>query len=268
MELKGLPFAKGHGTGNDFVIVPDPDGSLVLPAGTIAALCHRRYGIGGDGVLRVVRTIADPEAALHVADAEWFMDYRNADGSIAEMCGNGVRVYARYLVESGLARGPRIPILTRAGLVVAEVEGETIAVRMPGPKVYGSSWARVCDVDYEGTVVDCGNPHLVCWVGDPSSVDLSSAPIVDTASFPNGANVEFIAPVSDRHIRMRVTERGVGETLSCGSGAVAAAAVALGRAQGTVTVDVPGGRLRVTLDGDSCVLAGPAVIVAEGTYAG
>ena len=131
LDLKGLPFAKGHGTGNDFVIVPDPDGELALPPDLVAALCDRRRGIGGDGLLRVVRTAAEPEVADRAAEAEWFMDYRNADGSLAEMCGNGVRVYARYLVESGLAHGPRIPILTRAGLVVASTEDDLIAVTMP-----------------------------------------------------------------------------------------------------------------------------------------
>ena len=100
-----LTFAKGHGTGNDFVLVPDPDGTLPLDAALVVALCDRRFGVGGDGVLRVVRAAAEPEAAGMADEAEWFMDYRNADGSLAEMCGNGVRVYARYLVESGLAPG-------------------------------------------------------------------------------------------------------------------------------------------------------------------
>jgi diaminopimelate epimerase len=266
-----MEFAKGHGTGNDFVVIPDPHGELSISPQLVAALCDRRRGIGGDGLLRVVRTAADPEVASLADQAEWFMDYRNADGSIAEMCGNGVRVYARYLVQSGLATGPRIPILTRSGLVQADVgevpdAAEMIAVRMPGARVGGASRTRLGGVDYDGTVVDVGNPHLVCWVTDPSTVDLSGPPEADPDVFPNGVNVEFIAPLGEHHIRMRVTERGVGETLSCGSGAVAAGAVALG-GDGTVVVDVPGGRLQVTVDGESCVLAGPAVIVAEGTLA-
>jgi diaminopimelate epimerase len=268
LDLKGQPFAKGHGTGNDFVIVPDPDGELTLPPGMVAALCDRRRGIGGDGVLRVVRTAAEPEVADRAAEAEWFMDYRNGDGSLAEMCGNGVRVYARYLVESGLAHGPRIPILTRAGLVLADVGEETIAVTMPTTVVQGPGRVRVSGVDFEGTGAFCGNPNLVCWVDDPSTLDLTGTPVLDPAAFPESANIEFIAPVGDKHVRMRVIERGVGETQSCGSGACAVAAVVLaGQGPGTVAVDVPGGRLVVTLDGDRCVLAGPAVIVAAGTVA-
>ncbi len=266
LDLKGLPFAKGHGTGNDFVIVPDPDGELTLPPDVVAAICDRRRGIGADGVLRVVRTAAEPDVADHAAEAEWFMDYRNGDGSLADMCGNGVRVYARYLVESGLAHGPRIPILTRAGLVLADVGEATIAVTMPTPVVAGPGRVRVSGVDFDGTGASCGNPNLVCWVDDPANLDLTGTPVLDPATFPESANVEFIAAVGDRHVRMRVIERGVGETLSCGSGACAVAAVVLnGHGPGTVTVDVPGGRLTVTLDGGRCVLAGPAVIVAVGT---
>ena len=268
MDIKGLPFAKGHGTGNDFVIVPDPDGELNLPADLIVALCDRRRGLGADGLLRVVRTGAHPEVAGRAAEAEWFMDYRNADGSLAEMCGNGVRVFARYLVEAGLAFGGTVPILTRAGRVVAEIGEDTIAVDMPLPEVFAGSVARVSGVDFPGTVATCGNPNLVCRVADPDAVDLDRAPHLDPATFPAGANVEFVAPVSALHVRMRVVERGVGETLSCGSGACAVAAVVLRDAAldvGTVTVDVPGGRLTVMLDTGRCVLSGPAVIVAAGT---
>jgi diaminopimelate epimerase len=268
MDIKGLPFAKGHGTGNDFVIVPDPDGELNLPADLVVALCDRRRGLGADGLLRVVRTGAHPEVAGRAAEAEWFMDYRNADGSLAEMCGNGVRVFARYLVEAGLAFGDTVPILTRAGRVVAEIGEDTIAVDMPLPEVFAGSVARVSGVDFPGTVATCGNPNLVCRVADPDAVDLDRAPHLDPATFPAGANVEFVAPVSALHVRMRVVERGVGETLSCGSGACAVAAVVLRDAAldgGTVTVDVPGGRLTVMLDTGRCVLSGPAVIVAAGT---
>src|SRR5687768_2356819 len=98
-----MRFAKGHGTGNDFVVLPDADGALPLTPALVAALCDRRRGIGADGVLRVVRTAAHPDAEASADVAEWFMDYWNADGSHAEMCGNGVRVYARFLVEAGLA---------------------------------------------------------------------------------------------------------------------------------------------------------------------
>ncbi len=163
-----LPFAKGHGTGNDFVIVPDPDGDLDLSADLVAALCDRRQGVGGDGVLRIVRTAACPEVAANADAAEWFMDYRNADGSLAQMCGNGARVFARYLVERGLAAGPRVLILTRSGVVTAEVGEDTITVDMPVPEIRGESTAQLSDVELKGTVAFCGNPNLVCAVPSPA----------------------------------------------------------------------------------------------------
>src|SRR5919108_2575815 len=114
-----MRFVKGHGTENDFVILPDPGGSLDLTPAMVARLCDRRAGIGADGVLRVVRTKAvlpgDGEALPGDGEAEWFMDYRNADGSVAEMCGNGIRVFARYLVRHGLAAGPEFTVATRSG---------------------------------------------------------------------------------------------------------------------------------------------------------
>jgi diaminopimelate epimerase len=267
-----LTFAKGHGTGNDFVIVPDPAGELDLSADVVAALCDRRQGIGADGVLRIVRTAACPEVAATADAAEWFMDYRNADGSLAQMCGNGVRVFARYLVDSGLAVGPTVVVLTRAGVVTAEIGDAAITVDMPVPRVGGESTAQLSDVDLKGTVAECGNPNLVCRVPDPAALDLTRAPVLDRDIFPHGANVEFYTldgPVdgADLHVRMRVVERGVGETMSCGSGACAVAGVALGdqgREAGVVVVDVPGGRLTVTVDGARCLLAGPAVVVARG----
>ena len=261
-----LPFAKGHGTGNDFVIVPDPDGRLSFPAERVAALCDRRRGIGGDGLLRVVRTAAHPQVA-HLADqAEWFMDYRNADGSLAQMCGNGARVFARYLVASGLAAGPAVTVLTRAGVVTATVGDETVSVTMPTPVLGGPGVVALSGREYKGTAATCGNPNLVCYVDDPDALDLTGTPSLDPAQFPEGANVEFVAPVGPGHVRMRVIERGVGQTLSCGSGACAVAGVVLSGAPGTVTVDVPGGRLAVSVDDEgTCVLTGPAVIVGTGT---
>ena len=261
-------FTKGHGTGNDFVIVPDPAGDLKLTPADVAVMCDRRRGIGGDGLLRVVRTAAEPDVAHRSAEAEWFMDYRNADGSLAEMCGNGARVFARYLVESGLATGPRVGILTRAGLVTAEVGDASVAVTMPLPVVGGPGSTHLSGVDYEGTTATCGNPNLVCAIPAPSlldELDLSGTPQFDPARFPDRANVEFVVPVGPGHVRMRVIERGVGETLSCGSGACAVAGVVLDGREGTVTIDVPGGRLTVTIADGACVLAGPAVLVASGT---
>jgi diaminopimelate epimerase len=275
--MGGVLFTKGHGTGNDFVILPDPDGTLALTPELVAALCDRRRGIGADGVLRVVRSAEHPEAAGHAADAEWFMDYWNADGSIAEMCGNGVRVFTRYLLVHGLAEAPAtgLPVATRAGVVRAVVGPGTIAVNMTTPRVYAAGTATIGALTIPGIAVDCGNPHLVCGLHDGvllPSLDLHTAPGHDRGMFPDGVNVEFTAPGepvegADLHVHMRVHERGSGETLSCGTGALAVGAVALrdaGLDEGTVVVDVPGGRLTVTARDDLWWLAGPAVLVATG----
>ena len=268
MEAMGTAFVKGHATGNDFVVLPDPDGTLDLTPARVAALCDRRRGLGGDGVLRVVRS-SEVSEALPDGQAEWFMDYRNADGSLAEMCGNGVRLFARYLVDSGLwGGGPRLPILTRAGLVLAEVGPDgVVAVDMPVPEVAGPGAVRVGELDVKGTSARCGNPNLVCWFDGIDGLDLTQPLGLDRISFPQSANVEFVERLGERHVRMRVVERGVGETLSCGSGACAVAAVARHESgvDGEIIVDVPGGRLTVALTPGRCVLAGPAVIVASGT---
>jgi len=270
-------FTKGHGTGNDFVILGDPDFSLGLTPELVAALCDRHRGIGADGVLRVVRSAKHPDGAGYAADAEWFMDYWNADGSIAEMCGNGVRVFVRFLVANGLATpGPEgLPVATRAGVVRALVGAETIAVHMGTPKVYAASTATVGPLTFPGVAVNCGNPHLVCGMHENpplSSLDLHLAPGFDRALFPAGVNVEFTTPAApvegaDLHVQMRVYERGSAETLSCGSGALAVGAVALrdaGMTEGVVAVDLPGGRLTVTHADGAWWLEGPAVLVATG----
>ncbi|WP_412539782.1 diaminopimelate epimerase [Longispora sp. K20-0274] len=257
-----MRFAKGHGTGNDFVIVPDVDGALDLSPERVARLCDRRQGIGGDGLLRVVRTAKHPDAADQAGDAEWFMDYFNADGSYAEMCGNGVRVFVRYLVDSGLADGPEIPVATRAGIRRARVEGENVTVDMGAPRLLGPSVATLGGVAYPGIGVDMGNPHLVCATDALDALDLTEAPGYDRTLYPTGVNVEFTEGT-----RMRVYERGVGETDSCGTGACAVAVVALRGAAGSTPVRVPGGLLTVTLDGETCWLSGPAVIVASGELA-
>ncbi|MFJ8685135.1 diaminopimelate epimerase [Micromonospora wenchangensis] len=273
-----MEFTKGHGTGNDFVILPDPDGTLDLTPGLVAALCDRRRGLGGDGVLRVVRSAKHPAGVALAGEAEWFMDYWNSDGSFAEMCGNGARVFVRYLLASGLAAptGGTLPVATRAGLVRARLDGDTIAVEMRRPRLYDASRALLGGLTLPGTAVDVGNPHLVCALPagiDLADLDLTRAPEFDPRVFPHGVNVEFTAPAApvdgtDGHVLMRVHERGSAETLSCGTGACAVAAVALRdatRDTGVVAVDVPGGRLTVTVTADSCWLAGPAVLVATGT---
>nr|WP_245595368.1 diaminopimelate epimerase [Glycomyces tenuis] len=257
-----IHFSKGHGTGNDFVIVADPADERRLSAAEVAALCDRRFGVGGDGLLRVAPS-TEPEV-------KWFMDYRNADGSIAEMCGNGVRVFARYLLEQGLADGPEIAVSTRGGVKRVRVDGDQLSVDM-GPAEFGpSSQASLSGFAWPGQAVSMGNPHLVCHLGEAEeleALDLHYQPRFDRAVFPDGVNVEFVVG-SAPHVRMRVHERGVGETHSCGTGACAVAAVALRRAgsdTGTCKVDVPGGTLTVTVTDETIHLAGPAVIVAEGT---
>ncbi|AUY49616.1 diaminopimelate epimerase [Streptomyces sp. CB01881] len=281
----GLPFLKGHGTENDFVIVPDPDGRLVIGPEAVAALCDRRAGIGGDGVLRVVRSAADPAAAALADRAEWFMDYRNSDGSIGEMCGNGIRVFARYLVEEGLAKPGDLPIATRAGLrtvrVAEDAEDGTpgeVTVDMGHAVLPGPDGIEVAvgERRWPARNVNMGNPHAVAFVESLDHAgDLLRAPLTSPEGvYPEGVNVEFVVDRGPRHVAMRVHERGSGETRSCGTGACAVA-VAAARRDGadpavtgeavSYTVDVPGGRLLITEHPDGRVeKTGPAVIVARG----
>ena len=269
-----MRFVKGHGTENDFVILPDPDGAIELTPGLVAALCDRRAGIGADGVLRVVRakSSGDPAGESQAGVAEWFMDYRNADGSLAEMCGNGIRVYARYLIEAGLAAPGEWPVATRAGLrtVIVGAAGD-VSVDMGPPEILGTGAARIAGRTYSGLRVSMGNPHLACVFDEPlTALDLSRPPEVDAAAFPGGVNVEFYQPAGEHRIAMRVHERGSGETRSCGTGTVAAAAAAAVEATGASVpagewaVTVPGGTVTVTFDGVTSHLRGPAVLVAEG----
>ncbi|GAA1511858.1 diaminopimelate epimerase [Sphaerisporangium rubeum] len=276
-----MRFVKGHGTENDFVILPDPDGVLELSATSIAALCDRRSGIGADGVLRVVPVKLSAEASEIIArarreagytgDAEWFMDYRNADGGMAEMCGNGLRVFARYLAEAGLADPAGFDVVTRAGVRPVSIAPDgMVTVDMGPPLVKGESWTTVAGTHYTGLVVDMGNPHLACLTGEPvARLDLGAHPGFDPAVFPTGVNVEIVNPVGERRVVMRVHERGSGETRSCGTGAVAsavAAAHAAGETTGTWTVEVLGGLLTVTLTPQTSLLTGPAVLVASGDH--
>ncbi|MFI6926815.1 diaminopimelate epimerase [Nonomuraea spiralis] len=264
-----MRFLKGHGTENDFVILPDLDDGLDVSAALVAKICDRRAGIGADGVLRVARTKQHAEVAAHAEVAEWFMDYRNADGSVAEMCGNGVRVFARYLLDAGLVEGTEFVLATRGGprRVRSEPNGD-ITVDMGRPSVLGESTASVAGHEYSGLRVDMGNPHLACAIGDPVvQVDLSHQPGFDTGVFPAGVNIELFNPVGVSRVVMRVYERGSGETRSCGTGAVATAVAAAhlsGDTTGTWTVEVTGGTLTVILDEDTSYLSGPAVILASG----
>jgi diaminopimelate epimerase len=290
-----MRFAKGHGTENDFVIIPDPDDRAGMSAVLAARLCDRRAGLGADGVLRVVRTAAlaagsagvpgplgtavpVPESEPEPESAEWFMDYRNADGSVAEMCGNGLRVFARFLLDHGMAAGPAFTVATRAGLRRVRVEpGGSFTADMGPVSVLGPGRAVSGGIVLDGLRISVGNPHLACLVDVPlDKFDLSAPPEIDPGQFPAGANVELVQLTGPGALAMRVHERGSGETRSCGTGAVAAAVAAATVAaplQATGTdrpgstswqVHVPGGELCVTLDATTSWLTGPAVIVAEG----
>lgn len=269
-------FAKGHGTENDFVILPDPDGELALDRAQVARITDRRSGIGGDGILRVVRSKHVPEADPYT---QWFMDYRNADGSLAQMCGNGVRVFARYLQVMGWASTDFVDVSTRAGTKRASFNQDgSITVDMGSAQILGSSATSVGGHDLRGLGISMGNPHLAVELTDSTlrldELDLSTEPQYDAGFFPVGVNQEFYVvaagvPQADVHVRMRVHERGVGETRSCGTGVCAVAVAALSRidaSEGKVVVDVPGGRLWTEVADDRVLLRGPAVIVAYGRW--
>jgi diaminopimelate epimerase len=261
-SIGGMHFAKGHGTGNDFVILPDLDDQLTLTPELVSALCDRHTGIGADGVLRVALGDGVP----------WFMDYRNADGSVAEMCGNGIRVFARYLTDQKLAVGGELTIGTRGGARVVSWDGaDLFSVEMGPATLTGTGTAVIGGHPYQGIAVNVGNPHKACLVTEPlAGFDLTEPPQVDAAEFPDGVNVELVRVTGERAIEMRVHERGSGETLSCGTGAVAAT-VAAAQAAGlwpedgdTWKVEVPGGVLAVAPSATASTLTGPAVMVAEG----
>ncbi len=286
-DTGALHFTKGHGTENDFVLVPDLDATRDLTVEQVRLLADRRAGIGGDGVIRVVPTQAAVEAHVRAqaANARWFMDYRNADGSAAEMCGNGTRVFAAYLRREGLETADEFEIATRAGLKLVRFEDGLIAVNLGDWRISDPDGARANGYDalvkvaghdpMPGLSLDLGNPHTVVALPDSADLaglDLTRAPEINPQP-PLGTNVEFVRPLGDGHLSMRVHERGVGETRSCGTGAAAAALATRWWAGESADadvwrVDVPGGTLRVrALPGQQVELAGPAVLVADGTTA-
>jgi diaminopimelate epimerase len=302
----GIAFTKGHGTENDFVLLDDPDGTLDLTPELIRALADRRAGIGADGVIRVVRSARVSELADRGPEAEadgsgelpeWFMDYWNADGSPAEMCGNGLRVFATHLIRRGwidLPDGGTSVIATRGGDKTVTRLGAQIQAGLGPWLVPGGPAAVDAGGDVKvglpglpvlpGLSVQLSNPHVVVVLPDLdtlAAIDLSVPPVVDPLP-PHGTNVELVVPLHEAghtlgHLAMRVHERGSGETRSCGTGVVAAAVAA--RAFGGAAapddwrVDVPGGTLRVRVEGsgtrgETGDLSGPAVIVAEGVTLG
>ncbi|WP_167109200.1 diaminopimelate epimerase [Mycobacterium sp. DL592] len=281
-----MTFAKGHGTQNDFVLLADLDARLELAPGAVAALCDRRRGLGADGVLRV--TTAGAVIAAGVLDrlpegveaGDWYMDYRNADGSFAQMCGNGVRVFAHYLRASGLEErdefvvgslaGPRPVVVHRADAVDAEV-----TVEMGKVNRLGVGTATVGGRTFTGVGIDVGNPHLACLDPELSDAALAAldvaAPVqFDHSQFPEGVNIEVLTAPAGGAVSMRVHERGVGETRSCGTGTVAAAVAALdylGTPTGVLRVRIPGGEVSVEVTDTSSFLRGPSVLVARGELA-
>ncbi|HEX7350143.1 diaminopimelate epimerase [Brachybacterium sp.] len=276
-----IDFTKGHGTENDFVVLDDPEGRLQLDAAAVIALADRRAGIGGDGVIRAVRTrragIDAPQDA-----PEWFMDYRNADGSLAEMCGNGVRVIAAHLRRAGHVHEDSFALWTRAGVRTVEIleapatDGAPWSVRVGMGRSRLVPEARAVVVDghhLEAADVDMGNPHSVAFLPEDlalEDLDLTVRPPVADPAPAEGTNIELVSPRGHRHVAMRVLERGVGETRSCGTGVAAVGVAAALRAgddsREPWTVDVPGGRLQVSWAPDGEVLlTGPAQLVADGT---
>lgn len=251
----------GHGTENDFVLVFDPDDEYAISTTQIAAICNRESGIGADGLIRIIKV-----------DGKWFMDYRNADGSLAEMCGNGIRVMARYLVERAHVPEGIFAINTRDGIKHLRVPmiGD-ISVNMG--KVADESEAITASTNghtWNGYHISVGNPHAVVFVEDMDQVGaLDEAPIVQPAeSYPEGVNVEFAQITGEHEIRMRVYERGSRETRSCGTGtcavALAATLYSKERLPAHWVIYPPGGRLEVSIDAHSnATLIGPAVLVKD-----
>ncbi|HYN56988.1 MAG TPA: diaminopimelate epimerase [Motilibacterales bacterium] len=280
MSHAGIPFTKGHGTGNDFVLLPNLDGVLDLTPARVRALCDRRRGIGADGVLVLARTSSHPEVAEQSADAPYFMDYRNADGSVAQMCGNGARVFVAHLLEMGLATTDPFWIATRGGArQVGIAQDGSIRIDMGHAQFLERADLQVTAADADPGVPEAPavgvlmpNPHAVTWVHDVTDAgSLRDAPRVTPAdAYPEGVNVEFVRVLAEAHLQMRVFERGVGETLSCGTGACAAAVATVRRAGGApdgrrIRVDVPGGSVGVTWHPDGSVeLDGPTQVVARG----
>lgn len=262
-------WLKGHGTENDFVLLPDHDGSVHgdLDPAFVAALCHRRRGLGADGVIRVVRA----EAIGETSAGEWFMDYRNADGSVSEMCGNGIRVLALHLVAEGLVdAGTSFVVGTRDGDKTLTVQGDEVVVDMGDYRFGESSKVAVDQHRWEALNVSTGNPHAIAFVGALDEAGtLLTEPEYDRQVYPHGVNIEFVDIRSDHHVAMRVHERGSGETRSCGTGACAVAA-ATAQVHGdalpvTYRVDVPGGTVHVEVTADGrLIMTGPARIVARG----
>lgn len=295
MSIPSIVY-KAHATGNDFVVYLDEDGTHEPTADEVRFLCDRHFGIGGDGLIR----LAHPQAVSDVnerqiadcaaGDADWFMDYRNADGSLAEMCGNGTRAITLFAQRQGIADQPGgkpFHLGTRAGVKILTSLGDVPGLGKDVFQVEMGAWKRG-DVDgYEvtipgtsgsarGTFVDMGNPHVVAVLEDAfaslpnvEDLDLVTKPVV-APEIPSDQNVEFVrideqSEGDDAHeATMRVNERGCGETLSCGTG-LCATAITLRAKTGIDhwTITVRGGTLRVDVTDEDVKLTGSATIVGK-----
>jgi len=251
----------GHGTENDFVLIFDPENRIEVSADQVRAICNRKTGIGSDGFIRIGKE-----------NSKWFMDYRNNDGSIAEMCGNGIRVMAKYLIERGHQKAGIFPIDTRDGVkFLSAPDAGDITVNMGQIReVFGEISATTNGHSWSGYNIDMGNPHAVVFVESISQVgDLAQPPIVEPADeYPDGVNVEFVEFLENGELKMRVHERGVGETRSCGTGTCAVALAATlkkgMRLPATWIINPPGGRLSVEIDAhNNAILTGPAVLIKD-----
>lgn len=270
-----MEFVKAHGAGNDFVLLPDLHDTLVLTPELTAALCMPHLGLGADGVIRI--------APSRNADDDVYMDYRNADGSVAEMCGNGVRCVAKYVADRGMVPGEQIRVDTRGGTRTVHVvercpDGRVAQVRvdMGIPEPGKVDWpielnhgGQVKAGDPRITTVSMGNPHAVCVTDDIAAwpLEAMAAQLQEHPAFPEGVNLEVVTVLDRSRIAGRIFERGVGETLASGTGAsaMAVAAIVLGHTESIVDVELPGGTLSVDWTGDRLLVTGPAVEVAHGT---
>jgi diaminopimelate epimerase len=262
-----MDYTLAHGTGNDFVVIADLDDQLEVSEVLVQALCNRRLGLGADGILRIGGSV----------DGDVFMDHRNADGSIVEMCGNGVRVVAKYVVDRGIVTGDDVLVDTRDGIKTVRVRrGEDglvleATVDMGRPSIAPGEWLDVDGIKVEVVSVGIGNPHAIVRVEDVATAPVRTlGPRIESHErFPDGVNVEFAQIVGPADVRLRVWERGVGETAACGTGACAtqAALRALDLVGDDVTIHLPGGDLRVywSANNEGARMTGPAVEIASGT---
>ena len=251
----------GHGTHNDFVLVFDPENKILITPEQIKKICDRKVGIGSDGFIKIIKV-----------DGAWFMDYSNSDGSVAEMCGNGIRVMARYLTDRGYQASGIYAINTRDGRKFLSVPDEgDISVNMGKvTQINGEVSVIQNSKTFVGLNIDVGNPHAVVFTVDLETVgDLKKSPaVLPEDAYPEGVNIEFVEILDNGEIKMRVFERGVGETQSCGTGTCAVALAATIKSKKTLpikwVINPPGGRLVVEIDGHSnATLTGPAVLVKD-----